>query len=87
MLNESQLTGSLRATYDAVFQHPIARKLQWQDVRSLLVAMSDVVEEYGEVLHVVRNGRTLVLQRPRRKGMQDVQELMNVRRFLGSFAG
>ena len=51
-------------------------------MRLLIVAMSDSVEEYGEVLQAVRNGQTLVLRRPVRKLMGDVMELMKVRRFL-----
>ena len=30
---ETELTGTHRTTYDAVFQHPIARNLAWRDVR------------------------------------------------------
>jgi hypothetical protein len=79
---ETQLAGSHRTTYDAVFQHPVARNLTWIDVRSLLVSMADTVREDDDVLKVVRNGKTLVLHRPKRKGMDDVAELMKVRHFL-----
>jgi hypothetical protein len=78
----SLLTGSHRSTYDAVFQHPVARNLTWVDVRSMLVSLADVVHEHDDVLKIVRNGKTLVLHRPYRKGMGDIQELMKVRHFL-----
>jgi hypothetical protein len=79
---DTQLTGSHRTTFDAVFQHPVARNLKWVDVRSMLVAVADSVEEHSEVLKVTRNGKLLTLHRPNRSGMDDVEELMKVRHFL-----
>jgi hypothetical protein len=79
---ETQLNGPHRNTYNAVFRHPVARNLEWRDVRSMLVAVADAVQEQNGVLKVTRHGRTLVLHRPFRKGMDDVHELMKVRRFL-----
>jgi hypothetical protein len=75
-------TGSHRTTYDAVFQHPVARNLKWVDVRSMLVSLADSVDERGDVLKLTRNGKTLTLHRPTRSGMDDVAELMKVRHFL-----
>jgi len=70
-------------TYDAVFQHPIARNLAWRDVVSMLAALDGASqEEHGGTLKVMRNGRALVLHQPIRKNVTDVQELMNLRRFL-----
>lgn len=78
-----QLTGSHRSTYEAVFQHPVARNLDWRDVRSMLAALPDVVQqEHNRTLKVTRNGHTLVLHGPIRKTLADVQELMDLRRFL-----
>jgi hypothetical protein len=79
---QTQLTGSHKTTFDAVFQHPVARNLKWVDVRSMLVAVADSVEEHSEVLKVTRNGKLLTLHRPNRSGMDDIQELMKVRHFL-----
>ena len=80
---ETQLSGTHRITYDAVFQHPIARNLAWRDVRSMLGAMHGVAqEEHNGTLKVTRNGRSLVLHQPIRKNIADVQELMDLRRFL-----
>jgi hypothetical protein len=80
---ETQLTGSHRTTYDAVFQHPIARNLTWRDVVSMLGALEGTAqEEHRETLKVERNGRTVVLHQPSRKNITDVQEVMNLRRFL-----
>jgi hypothetical protein len=80
---ETQLNGSHRNTYDAIFQHPIARNLPWRDVKSLLGALPGVVQEEREgTLKVTRSGRTVVLHEPARKNIADVQELMNLRRFL-----
>ncbi|MDB5356918.1 MAG: hypothetical protein JWN24_3371 [Phycisphaerales bacterium] len=74
--------GAHRGTYDAVFQHPIARNLQWHDVRSMLTALANVTEESGGGLKFTRNGHTLTVQPPRRKDFSDVQELMRIRQFL-----
>jgi len=80
---ETQLQGAHQRTFDAVFQHPIARNLTWRDVCSMLDAMTDVVQEkHDDTLKVSRNGRVLVLHRPVRKNVSDVQELMDLRRFL-----
>jgi len=80
---ETELTGTHRTTYDAVFQHPISRNLVWRDVRSMLGALSGVEQdERNGTLKVTRNGRTVVLHEPIRKNVTDVQELMNLRRFL-----
>jgi hypothetical protein len=73
--------GSHRSTYDAVFQHPVARNLQWRDVHALLGSLADVEEGAGGV-KFTRNGRTLVLHPPRRKDFSDVQALMDIRHFL-----
>jgi hypothetical protein len=81
---ETQLHGSHQSTYDALFQHPIARNLQWRDVWSMLKAMSDAdaVEENNGNLKVTRNGQTQVLHRPRGKDLADEKELMQIRHFL-----
>lgn len=79
----TQTLGIHRGTYDAVFRHPLSRNLAWRDVRSMLDALPDVVlEEREGTLKLSGHGRTLVLRRPPRKTMDDVQELMNLRRFL-----
>ena len=80
----TQLTGAHLTTYNAVLQHPVTRKLEWRNVWSMLTALADVVQNHGQTLKVTRNARTLVLQRPYRKGLDDVQELMKIRQFLES---
>ena len=78
-----ELTGSHRSTYEAVFQHPVARNLDWRDLRAMLGALPDVVQqEHNGTLKVTRNGKTLVLHGPGHKNVASVQELMNLRRFL-----
>jgi len=79
---DPQLMGSHRSTYDAVFQHPVARNLQWRDVHSMLAAFASVVEEPNGNLKFSRNGQTLTVHPPRRKDFSDVQELMRIRQFL-----
>lgn len=79
---DAQLLGSHRSTYDAIFQHPIARNLQWRDVRSLLSSVASVLEEPNGNLKYSRNGQTLTVHPPRRKDFDDVEELMRIRHFL-----
>ena len=79
---EAQLLGTHQKTYDAVFQHPIARNLQWRDVRSMLVALADATDEPNGNLKLARNGHMLVLHPPIRKDFSDVHELMKIRHFL-----
>jgi hypothetical protein len=77
------MLGTHKQTYDAVFQHPIARNLQWRDVRSMLVALADSTEEQSSgSFKFSRNGHTLIVHPPRRKDFSDVQELMDIRHFL-----
>src|SRR5688500_12615877 len=77
-----QTLGSHRSTYDAVFQHPVARNLEWMDLRSMLGSLAEVAELGSGALKFTRNGQTLVVHPPRRKDFSDVQALMDVRRFL-----
>ena len=79
---DTQLLGAHRSTYDAVFQHPVARNLQWRDVRAMLASFATVVEEPNGNLKFSRNGQTLTVHPPRRKDFSDVQELMRIRQFL-----
>jgi hypothetical protein len=80
---ETKLHGSHKSTYEAIFQHPIARNLTWRDVRSMLGALTGVAqEEHNGTLKITCNGRTLVLHQPIRKNIADVRELMDLRHFL-----
>jgi len=76
-----QLRGSHRRTYDAIFRHPAARNLDWRDVRSMLGALAEVVEEPNGNLKVTRNGETLVLHASLDKDIAK-EELMEIRHFL-----
>jgi hypothetical protein len=79
---ESQLTSSHRATYNAVFAHPLAHNLKWQDVWGMLGAMGEAVQQDNGNLKVTRNGQTIVLHRPRHKDLADARELTQIRHFL-----
>jgi hypothetical protein len=79
---KSGLTGPQRATFDAIFQHPVSRNLDWLDVRSMLSALADVAAEQNGNLKVTRNGYTLNVTKPRDKGVGQVQALMDIRHFL-----
>jgi hypothetical protein len=79
---DSQTLGTHKSTYDAVFQHPMARNLQWKDVKSMLETLADTTEDNDGVMKFTRNKRTLVLHTPRRKDFSDVESLMKIRHFL-----
>ena len=80
---ETKMHGTHQSTYDAIFQHPVSRNLQWREVRSMLDALADgVAEEHNGNVKFTRNGQTLVMHPPRRKDFSDVQELMKIRHFL-----
>ncbi|MDB5296710.1 MAG: hypothetical protein JWO31_2693 [Phycisphaerales bacterium] len=74
--------GSHRSTYDAVFQHPVARNLDWRDLRSMLGSLSEVEEAGSGTVKFTRNGQSLTLHPPRHKDFSDVHALMDVRHFL-----
>jgi hypothetical protein len=79
---ETLTLGTHQGTYDAVFQHPIARNLQWRDVRSMLDAIADVAEEQNGNLKVTRNGQTIVIHPSKHKDVSDIEELIQIRHFL-----
>ena len=79
---DTQTIGSHQSTYDAVFQHPIARNLQWRDVRAMLASMAEMKEEQNGNLKFSKNGHHLTVHPPRRKDFSDIQELMQIRHFL-----
>ena len=79
----TETQGSHQATYDAVFHHPVARNLQWREVRAMLGHISDAVaEEHSGSVKFTRNGETLTVHPPRRKDFSDVAEVMRIRHFL-----
>lgn len=79
---DSHMLGTHQSTYDAVFQHPISRNLQWRDLKAMLAALAEVKEEHDGGLKFTRNGQSIILHPPRRKDFDDVQALMQVRHFL-----
>ncbi len=76
-----ELSSSHRRTYDAIFRHPAARNLSWRDVRSLLGALAEVVEEPNGNLKITRNAQAMVLHVSLDKDIA-MEELTDIRRFL-----
>ena len=79
---QPELTRTHLRTYKMVFQHPVARNLEWRDLRALLSEIADVEEEPNGKLKVTRNGHTLVMEPDRHKDVAEVDELMRIRHFL-----
>lgn len=76
------LTRHQQGTYDAIFQHPIARHLNRRAVHDMLGVLAEVTEEHNGNLKAVRNGQTLVLHATRERIVSAKDELMQIRRFL-----
>ena len=83
----TKLTGVHRSTYSAIFQHPMAHNLHWRDVRSMLAAVAEVVEEPNGNLKVTRGEQTLVLRPSLEKDVADIEELVKIRHFLERSGG
>lgn len=82
MKSIAQLSGQHLRTYRTIFQHPISHNLDWRQVRELLKAVADVVEEPNGNLRVARNGQTLVLQPSQTKDVSESGIVMDLRHFL-----
>lgn len=78
----TRMTPAHLATYETIFRHPIARNLEWRDVRALLESVCDAAEPHGAHVKFTRNGQTLRVTPPRRKDFSDVRAIMDVRHFL-----
>src|SRR4051794_17483756 len=76
------MLGAHQSTYDQVFQHPVSRNLQWRDLGAMLASFGEMDEEPNGNVKFTRNGHPLTVHPPRRKDFSDVQELMQIRRFL-----
>ncbi|MHC5855736.1 hypothetical protein [Nostoc sp.] len=79
---ETQMSRIHQTTYNAIFQHPLVRNLQWHDVRSMLNALTDETQEHNGNLRFTRNGETLTVHPSKHKDLSDIHELMQIRHFL-----
>jgi len=79
---ERWLVGSHRRTYERIFRQPIAQNLAWRDVRSMLGLLAEVVEEPSGNLTITCNRQTLVLHPSPDKNVAEVEDLLEIRRFL-----
>jgi hypothetical protein len=77
-----KLNRSHAATYDAIYQHPLAHNLDWRDVFSMLGALGELSRDPKGNVKVVRNGHSMVLHPTRNKDVAEADELMAIRRFL-----
>lgn len=79
----AQFTDAQRKTYEAIFQHPVPRHLEWSAVRDMLTAVPGVIQqEQNGTLTVTRHATTQTLYGPVRRHVASVQEVMDLRRFL-----
>jgi hypothetical protein len=78
----SQLSVSNQRTYDAIFGHPVARRLPWREVHTLLDQVCEVAEQPNGKLKATCNGQTLVMHPAHDGAVADIDEVMALRRFL-----
>ncbi len=76
------LSHAHRATYETIFRQPAAHNLQWRDVRSLLGALAQVVEQPNGSVKVTRNGQSLILREEMHKDVGTEAQLKELRAFL-----
>ena len=72
---QPSLSHAHQKTYDAILRHPAAHNLQWRDVRSMLGAFAEVVDEPNGTASVTRNGQTFVLHPERHKDVGTEEQL------------
>ncbi len=70
-----------RDTLEKILRHPASGNVEWRQVRSLLEAVGDVVEQHDGKLKVTLGDETEVLQRPHGKDV-DTQMIVDLRRML-----
>ena len=76
----STLSGADKATYDAIFRHPVAHNLEWRSLISVFNHLGELEEGANGKLKFSRNGQTLTLH-SRGKDVE-VEDLMHIRHFL-----
>jgi hypothetical protein len=79
---EIPLTGMRKTTYDALWLEPAPADLLWRNARLMLGTLADRVQLYNGELTITRNGHTLVLHQTYSRNFIDMQELLEIRRFL-----
>jgi hypothetical protein len=79
------MTGELgshhRDTLERILRHPASGNVEWRQVRSLLDAVGDVIEEDNGRLRVTLGDETEVFDPPREKDV-DKQMIVDLRRML-----
>jgi hypothetical protein len=79
--NLSSVTGSHRRTLDAIFRHPLAHNLDWDDVVGLIGKIGDAHEKSnGEFVFEI-DGKSHVVRKPHHKDLTS-SEVLELRHFL-----
>ncbi len=79
--NLSAVTGTHRRTLEAIFRHPLAHNLEWNDVVGLFGKIGDAQERRsGEFVFAV-DGHSHVMRKPHDKDLTS-SEVMEIRHFL-----
>ena len=77
----SAVTGSNRRTLDAIFRHPLAHNLGWNDVVALLEKIGEVEEKANSEFSLRVGGKRHLMHKPRTKDLT-APELIGLRQFL-----
>ena len=75
------VTGAHRRTLEALFRHPLAHNLEWDDVVGLIGKIGDVHEKANSEFVFELDGKTHVMRRPHTKDLS-ATEVMELRHFL-----
>lgn len=78
----TELMGAHLRTYQAIFRHPTAHNLKWDEVQGLFRNLGRVESEKNGNLTFTRNGMELVVPLPSSKDVEKTEDVMKLRDFL-----
>ncbi len=81
-MQETHLSHKNAHTLEQIFQHPASHNLEWRDVVALIKHLGSVQEEENGHLTFTVNGTSEVFHRSSGKDLSDVQQVLDLRRFL-----
>ena len=71
-------------TLGQIFQHPASHNLEWRNVIALIEHLGTVEEKENGHLTFAVNGVSQVFQRSQKKDVSEIQQILDLRRFLES---
>jgi hypothetical protein len=78
----TELMGTHLRTYQAIFRHPTAHNLKWDEVQALFRNLGQVSAEKNGNLTFYRNGKELLVPAPTTKEVEETEQVIRLRDFL-----